>query len=1041
MNFTAIGSQIQLPPFEPGLLKRIESLPVPEGFPHEDPKEKARREELFSTLLQGLEAKDPTAQWERWVQNTYQRLTALSLPSHSRPYENRDRGGVFLIALQYTWLSTNSKDARLGLDFLLHHQNELRAFCNKNCKPRIPVNQWRGSDWHLNKRKYNDTGNQYFPQSKYPKSHPHQGYPQQYRNNQHWAYHDSWNRLHCPQQPPPPFCPSNRPVIPNPTRATPHSTWKHSQHWQDPGRNARSFPPRVNDVKPTRKVTASDSVSHDTAPSHNHTTGKDSVVCPNSNPNGNRSKPLHDFDSLANTPVPPLSPVQPESRPSALIATHCELPSNTSEAVNPPALQAIVGDVGEEVASIKDGPVAMVCDAANKVKEEALIAPLALPGTKVVLSAVAGAREVPTVSTSTSSTSKSIKASLLSFPPIWAQTRQEVCETFEWFRSYQGGVYFSNDIVKGYMLGGFGAKRDIFAHGGRLIISHGGGKAESTHMEKGKATVKAAGDQEATDKSVRALLRTYEEKRPLALVIDDRYSWFPFDLTSMGIAYTVLGFYMIVDAWAEYEEKVETEQGRVVRFKFAFQWCEGQGDPWWIREATEPIPSRFDDDEDVDAGPPEKLEEYAVKHDADKTDTPDTIKCQFCNKKSPQVFQPTWACLNSKCTMFWRSPDTANYLPEELEYHPEFLRLRDGCVLPMGHQSLKPSLVAERADGVTTSTAFTRGFHCSKCGRLSCRTEWRYWKCSTQGCDQVYRVPSRIHQANEFCYQPLKIDFDAEWIAPNCGIIRERLRTFPIGDSGAVGQIQTIALPKNRGYLHHIKCNAPSSKDQVNDIFKEYQDQANNGELNFRRWPMRAHKCRGALLTNYFSHNGEVIELPLVAVGLTKFFTVAGVPYHYVGGTENTVPFDQAPMAVIHARELIQRRIYEALGKGVEFNEVLTAAYMESQKMAFHSDDEKGLGPVVAGLSLGSPALMHFRLQKRYSGDNRACLMSFVLRHGDILVMDGSGVQEYYEHTVVPTNFRIAATARFIDEGRSQVETRDARTHSPVPVSIKKTWT
>ena len=23
----------------------------------------------------------------------------------------------------------------------------------------------------------------------------------------------------------------------------------------------------------------------------------------------------------------------------------------------------------------------------------------------------------------------------------------------------------------------------------------------------------------------------------------------------------------------------------VVRYKFAFQWCEGQGDPWWLRFA------------------------------------------------------------------------------------------------------------------------------------------------------------------------------------------------------------------------------------------------------------------------------------------------------------------------------------------------------------------------------------------------------------------------------------------------------------------------
>jgi len=86
--------------------------------------------------------------------------------------------------------------------------------------------------------------------------------------------------------------------------------------------------------------------------------------------------------------------------------------------------------------------------------------------------------------------------------------------------------------------------------------------------------------------------------------------------------------------------------------------------------------------------------------------------------------------------------------------------------------------------------------------------------------------------------------------------------------------------------------------------------------------------------------------------------------------------------------------------------------------MAFHSDSERGLGDVVAGLSLGSPAVMHFRLHAKYQTPDLVGLqkiaMSVVLRHGDILVMDGAGVQQCYEHAVVPCNFRIAATARWI---------------------------
>jgi hypothetical protein len=46
------------------------------------------------------------------------------------------------------------------------------------------------------------------------------------------------------------------------------------------------------------------------------------------------------------------------------------------------------------------------------------------------------------------------------------------------------------------------------------------------------------------------------------------------------------------------------------------------------------------------------------------------------------------------------------------------------------------------------------------------------------------------------------------------------------------------------------------------------------------------------------------------------------------------VPFSQAPSAVVHARDLIQTRALDALKLGLSFNEVLSAAYMEKQKMA-----------------------------------------------------------------------------------------------------------
>lgn len=53
----------------------------------------------------------------------------------------------------------------------------------------------------------------------------------------------------------------------------------------------------------------------------------------------------------------------------------------------------------------------------------------------------------------------------------------------------------------------------------------------------------------AQDKSVRALLANYKDRRPLVLVIDDRYKLFPYNLANSGYTYVVLGFYVITNVW------------------------------------------------------------------------------------------------------------------------------------------------------------------------------------------------------------------------------------------------------------------------------------------------------------------------------------------------------------------------------------------------------------------------------------------------------------------------------------------------------------
>ncbi|PBK79909.1 hypothetical protein ARMGADRAFT_1172179 [Armillaria gallica] len=603
------------------------------------------------------------------------------------------------------------------------------------------------------------------------------------------------------------------------------------------------------------------------------------------------------------------------------------------------------------------------------------------------------------------------------YPPIWARSRQEVCETWDWFRSYQGGVYFSQNEAKGYLLSAFSSKRDGWFHDGKLIISHGGGKAESISHSKGHRHEKqAASDQNAEDFSVRALLKNFRNNTPVALLIDDKYVHFPFSLGARDITYAVLGFYKITHFWSELQP-ANNDRGRVVRYKFAFQWYESQGQPWWWLTSEDLPITNTDAPTAINSvlNPPPSAQHGSRKSPVKKAVFEEKLylpnhsfgsvyrKCSNCQLMSPQVYDIGWMCLQSECQRFWVIDASDTVLPEQLKYNLAFLELLPNLTLPVTLNIFPPPPPLVLEGTITTTELFSKGWHCTKCGRLSCRYKWQVWECAH--CKNSLLVQGAIQHARDLQSISLSIKMrngsGDNLIFPDSGVKRRKQEIFRDGDR--CGTLETFVFPDDAGFVHRIKGCGVGMYQEANQIFIKYQEQAMEGKLIFRRWPLRAHQCRGDLLAHYFSQN-------------------SGEPYHYVGGTENTVPWDQAPSAVVGARALMQHRIKLALGDTCEseFNEVLSAAYMQKQKMAFHSDSERGLGPTVAGLSLGSPALMHFRkLKPRRRKDepipeNEEKTDKVLSTQGDILVMQGANIQRCYEHTVVPSNFRIAATARYI---------------------------
>ena len=212
------------------------------------------------------------------------------------------------------------------------------------------------------------------------------------------------------------------------------------------------------------------------------------------------------------------------------------------------------------------------------------------------------------------------------------------------------------------------------------------------------------------------------------------------------------------------------------------------------------------------------------------------------------------------------------------------------------------------------------------------------------------------------------------------------------------------------------------------------------------------------------------------------------MPYKFGAANINkNVSFDDSPAASIPearsrlkwATELVFALNRRQGGQNVleemntdQFNELLTLGYFQDQRIDYHDDGEKGLGPTVATLSLGSPGSFKLRMKRTpYNGVSKGgvydyeyapipgcfeyearsaahegiknnapkkdatsyykqCakdlnlkssrvakpLLDLTLKHGSILIMHGSILQDCFEHGVSHTGLlRFAMTCRYID--------------------------
>ncbi|GBC05489.1 hypothetical protein RclHR1_06250011 [Rhizophagus clarus] len=660
-------------------------------------------------------------------------------------------------------------------------------------------------------------------------------------------------------------------------------------------------------------------------------------------------------------------------------------------------------------------------------------------------------------------------------PKVWAQTRQEVCETLAYFRSYQSRVYHKDNVAYAYLLDAFGAKRDFC--NGRVIISHEDGKNDKCEHSK---------SQSSTDNSIKSLLNNYVHNQPLAIIIGNKCSISNFKVPAR---YCVLGMYLITHAWAEHEDlkdgedstdltdeealidntpfktktktnKRKTKSDPFICWKFRFEWINTQEFlPWW----EYPAETTTTDMMDLDYSD-------STNHSPLSQDS----TCSNCKKRFFQIYE-SWMCLNFLCESFWKvwNPIKKEWeiASQDLHYNQKFLS--PGFIPkkilshPLPFSIIPPPI---KIDGIGAHTLMHwRGFYCIRCGRVSCRVKWNCWECSN--CRKTLLAPKTIVSKSMLIdpYRPVftgpATDCEGS-ILDGSNITRERT----ILSNGAV--LITYKFPEENQIFHYVSneiCN------EMPDIFLRDFQEIDNEQL--KRHPI---KCQ--------------IETQLFA----RQFTL-NVGEHYRFALElNTVPWTEAPRVCSDALSYIQNIIKIFLPDvSHDFNRMSVAMHIEGQKMSWHDDGEKGVGPIIASLSLGSPAEIKIRRKpkkdsvksddknesmsedknggvnegvnegknedmnegmnkdinedkseeveetsssfkfeerkpkskKRNNSDEivdwvslfpitrrRGPDLALTLNHGDLVIMTGETLQENYDYIVSPKGFRIACTIQKIEQ-------------------------
>ncbi|KAF1343985.1 2OG-Fe(II) oxygenase superfamily-domain-containing protein [Delphinella strobiligena] len=491
-------------------------------------------------------------------------------------------------------------------------------------------------------------------------------------------------------------------------------------------------------------------------------------------------------------------------------------------------------------------------------------------------------------------------------PPIWAADRQSLCETLSYYRSYQGSCYMHGGQVYAMMFDENSHERDYMDS--HTIVSRAGG-GMTRDSAGGMVQIRPQSENAQT----RSMQKNLSEQIPIVIICGNKNTH---SQAKMPYRYNVLGFFKVTDI---IYVKGKRASQNVVQYRF--EKLNPDEEAWW---------------EPADSEPTLQLGELGA---------PLQKRCGRCGVTQEQVYQQ-WACLSTTCTAYWKLSNGSDLQPSDIAYfNPQWLKKQTRW----SNEEDPFDVVPLRADSkqaldITHPHDATRGICCPKCGMCNSRYQYKGWKCDNITCDFVHIPtlrPAPI-QATRNLARPIGMGRPISYDIAEPHIKRQHEFRFN-------HQINMFQVPGfDDDVVIHMIANQRVLEESggPDDMWKAMQEV----DIGLERRHLVTGKAFGRMQAFSVNH---------------------GYPYKFVGKVPSQT-FDNAPQVITDTRTQLNFWSKLVLGNAFPeraYNELLTFAYLEGQKIKYHDDGESGLGPTVSSFSLGAPAEMRFRLKgKYYSG-------------------------------------------------------------------------